>query len=341
MNEYTYFRLYTFFYKLRFVFAGLFVVVIFFALSILLSVVVDHRVQGGSQNSNSSPSIGMSSSPNAVTSGLVSMASEAGEALEYTAISVDNGLQSARAAMAQAGKSVARGTLAGVTAVVRATGKGLAFVGHGVASGFGFVGRTVGAGASFVFGAPGRVLGAASDTEMMNAVLRPGEMEQEEVPIIDPESPELLAALAALPAGETGQSNSKKSGPAWPIHGDITTAFGVPHRPYQNTHTGIDISDHARAGVTPVRPFRPGKVIDAIYSRYGFGNHVIVDHGNGVTSLYAHLSSIKVKVGQKVNLDTTLGYEGSTGLSTGVHLHFEIRVNGQAANPMQFISGRP
>jgi murein DD-endopeptidase MepM/ murein hydrolase activator NlpD len=71
------------------------------------------------------------------------------------------------------------------------------------------------------------------------------------------------------------------------------------------------------------------------------GNHVIVDHGNGVTSVYAHLHSISVQVGQDVTLDTTLGLEGSTGASTGTHLHFEIRVNGQAANPQQFISGQP
>jgi murein DD-endopeptidase MepM/ murein hydrolase activator NlpD len=68
---------------------------------------------------------------------------------------------------------------------------------------------------------------------------------------------------------------------------------------------------------------------------------VIIDHGKGVTSVYAHLASISVKEGKKVGMDTVLGYEGTTGLSTGVHLHFEIRVNGQAADPRQFISGHP
>ena len=68
---------------------------------------------------------------------------------------------------------------------------------------------------------------------------------------------------------------------------------------------------------------------------------MIVDHGNGVTSVYGHLARISVSVGQEVDSSSVLGYEGTTGVSTGVHLHFEIRVNGQAANPHQFISGQP
>jgi murein DD-endopeptidase MepM/ murein hydrolase activator NlpD len=164
-----------------------------------------------------------------------------------------------------------------------------------------------------------------------------------EVPIIDPNSPELRAALAALPPAKTGNKTTSKSnsGPAWPIRGAITTHFGVPHWPYQHTHSGMDISDGRAPGITPIKPFRPGRVIDTIHSNYGLGNHVIVDHGNGVTSVYAHLASISVRTGQAVDLGTTLGHEGSTGASTGTHLHFEIRVNGQAADPRQFISGQP
>jgi murein DD-endopeptidase MepM/ murein hydrolase activator NlpD len=75
--------------------------------------------------------------------------------------------------------------------------------------------------------------------------------------------------------------------------------------------------------------------------RLHLGNHVVVDHGNGVTSVYGHLDSTAVAIGQQVDLNTILGYEGTTGVSTGVHLHFEIRVQGQAADPRQFISGSP
>jgi murein DD-endopeptidase MepM/ murein hydrolase activator NlpD len=103
----------------------------------------------------------------------------------------------------------------------------------------------------------------------------------------------------------------------------------------------MDISDGSAPGTTPVKPFRSGVVIEAVHSAYGLGNHVIVDHGSGVTSVYAHLNSISVQVGQKVSLGTTIGMQGTTGVSTGTHLHFEIRVNGKAANPMQFISGQP
>jgi len=89
-----------------------------------------------------------------------------------------------------------------------------------------------------------------------------------------------------------------------------------------------------------VKAFRSGKVIGA-ETTGGLGNHVIVDHGNGVTSVYGHLAKITVSVGQNVDTTTVLGIEGSTGVSTGPHVHFEIRVNGQATNPHQFISGQP
>jgi murein DD-endopeptidase MepM/ murein hydrolase activator NlpD len=167
----------------------------------------------------------------------------------------------------------------------------------------------------------------------------------EEVPIIDPNSPELLAALTALPPAKTKDAKQAatrdNSDPVWPIHGAITTNFGVPHWPYQATHTGLDISDGQASGVTPVKPFRPGRVVDVVASGSGLGNHVVVDHGQGVTSVYAHLASISVKVGQKVAQGTTLGLEGSTGASTGTHLHFEIRVHGRAADPHRFINGQP
>jgi len=83
------------------------------------------------------------------------------------------------------------------------------------------------------------------------------------------------------------------------------------------------------------------QIIDVVVSKKGLGNHVVVDHGNGVTSVYGHLASIAVKVGQDVDTTTTIGQEGTTGVSTGTHLHFEIRVNGQATNPYRFISGKP
>jgi murein DD-endopeptidase MepM/ murein hydrolase activator NlpD len=103
----------------------------------------------------------------------------------------------------------------------------------------------------------------------------------------------------------------------------------------------MDISSGKASGVTVVKPIKPGRVIETVKSSKGLGNHVILDHGSGVTSIYAHFATISVKEGQTVDKNTPLGSEGSTGLSTGPHLHLEIRVNGQAADPRHFINGRP
>lgn len=187
---------------------------------------------------------------------------------------------------------------------------------------------------------PGGVVGFLSNSAVMGSVIRPTDHAQ--VPIIDPESPALIEAKTAIAgsSGVLGQSQAADT-PMWPIHGEVTTRFGVNHWPYQATHTGIDISDGQRPGVTPIHPFKSGTVIFAGRANNGLGNHIIIDHGNGVTSVYAHLSSISVAVGQVVNQSIVLGLEGTTGVSTGTHLHFEIRVNGMAADPTQFINGQP
>lgn len=191
-----------------------------------------------------------------------------------------------------------------------------------------------------IIGIPVRAIGAINNTPLVSGFVNPSE-QIAEVPIIDPESPELKEALAALaPNSQSGQGSTLAASTdvRWPLEGTITTRFGVPHYPYQPIHSGIDISDFTPSGTTPIRPFRAGKVINAISSNYGLGNHVIVDHGNGVTSVYAHLASIAVAIGQDVDIQTDLGMEGSTGTSTGTHLHFEIRINGQATDPMPFLN---
>lgn len=128
--------------------------------------------------------------------------------------------------------------------------------------------------------------------------------------------------------------------PIWPIHGRITTLFGVPELPYERIHTGLDISDGKPAGVTPIHPFKPGRIAQVVHGG-GLGNHVVIAHGSGMTSVYGHLDSTTVHVGQLVTEQTVIGYEGSTGASTGPHLHFEIRINGRPANPEHYISGLP
>lgn len=99
---------------------------------------------------------------------------------------------------------------------------------------------------------------------------------------------------------------------------------------YSILHPGYDLA--ALAG-TRVVPIMSGVVIEAKKSWYGYGNEVLIDHQNGYKSRYGHLSQIWVKAGQEVDLATTLGLSGSTGQSTGPHLHLEIIENDRVVNP--------
>ena len=125
-----------------------------------------------------------------------------------------------------------------------------------------------------------------------------------------------------------------------PIQGHITSPFGWRTHPIFNSrsfHSGIDIGG---PNYGEIKASNSGKVI---YSGWygGYGKVVIIEHGlvNGkpITTLYAHMSSIKVANGQRVNKGQVVGYEGTTGYSTGPHCHFEVRVNGQPNNPMNYI----
>ena len=148
---------------------------------------------------------------------------------------------------------------------------------------------------------------------------------------IAPKSPYVVAAAQNLTAGVA----------PWPLQGKVTTEFGVPHRPWQDRHTGIDISSGQRSGSAQITAFREGTVIKAVRSGSGYGNHVVLDHGGGLTSLYAHLSSISITEGQTVRAGGVLGYEGISGTTTGTHLHFEIRQDGKPVNPHSYIEGNP
>jgi len=102
---------------------------------------------------------------------------------------------------------------------------------------------------------------------------------------------------------------------------------------YVRMHEGIDI--WAPAG-TPIKSCGTGTVIWT-GPRGGYGNAVFVDHGGGLVTIYAHMSSISVSVGQQVSGGTVLGNVGQTGLAAGPHLHLETRVNGVAYDPLQFV----
>ncbi len=99
-------------------------------------------------------------------------------------------------------------------------------------------------------------------------------------------------------------------------------------------HTGVDI---ACGNGKTIRAVQAGVVSRTQYLRYGYGYNVIIDHGNGLQTLYGHFSRILVQPGQKVQKGEVIGLEGSTGYSTGAHLHFEVRINGNRVNPLNYI----
>ena len=118
----------------------------------------------------------------------------------------------------------------------------------------------------------------------------------------------------------------------------VTSEFGYRRDPFTGEtrgHTGMDL---AVPTGTPVRAALPGTVIAAQYhSSYGY--YVMIDHGNGLSTLYAHNSQLLVRVGQTVEAGDIVSLSGSTGRSTGPHLHFEVRVNGQRTNPRHYLPG--
>ena len=123
-----------------------------------------------------------------------------------------------------------------------------------------------------------------------------------------------------------------------PTNGNITSGFGYRRSPFgiaREFHTGIDIG--ASRG-TAVYATANGVVRMGSYSG-GYGNVIFIDHGFGFSTVYAHLHRIDVKVGQQVSKGQMIGLVGSTGRSTAPHLHYEVRVNGTAVNPYNYLTG--
>ena len=118
-----------------------------------------------------------------------------------------------------------------------------------------------------------------------------------------------------------------------PVNGTVTSRFGTVSSVRSSSHTGLDISTSRGTGI---RPIANGTVVFASY-KGSYGNLVIIDHGNGVQSYYAHCNAIYVSNGQAVDTNSVIAAVGSTGNSTGPHLHLEIRINGVPVNPQSYI----
>lgn len=112
--------------------------------------------------------------------------------------------------------------------------------------------------------------------------------------------------------------------------------LGIFHitKQFSALHPATDLATDAGSAVVPILP---GKVEKVSYGYFGYGNHVIINHGSGFTSLYAHFAKINISEGQQVDNNTIIGLIGSTGWSTGPHLHLEIIDNGQKINPKVFL----
>ena len=157
-----------------------------------------------------------------------------------------------------------------------------------------------------------------------------------EVEALAAQSAELAARIreaqreSSAGTGSSGTGQPSAAGLVWPCDGVVVSGFGMR---WGRMHEGIDIG----CGYgTPNRAAASGTVI---YSGWlgGYGNLVVVDHGNGLSTAYAHASSLLVGVGQSVSQGETVSLVGSTGNSSGPHLHFEVRVNGEAVDPLYYL----
>jgi murein DD-endopeptidase MepM/ murein hydrolase activator NlpD len=135
---------------------------------------------------------------------------------------------------------------------------------------------------------------------------------------------------SAMPPSPSGPSLRFR----WPLDGEITTYFGERGPLSPRGHSGLDI---ANVWGSPVRAVEDGRVVAAISDDSGYGWHIIVDHGDETTSLYGHLSAFHVQEGDWVTGGQLIGAVGSTGLSTGPHLHFELRRRGRLQDPLRHL----
>ena len=191
---------------------------------------------------------------------------------------------------------------------------------------------------------------AMQDLEAMKANYEANreEIEAEEA-AVEAELQQLYASMASSSSSSSsGSSGSSSSGSSsnvivdtgdlsfrWPLPGYTTVTSGYGAR-WGTTHTGIDISGGGCYG-SPIVAAESGTVILCQwYSTYG--QCIIVDHGGGYSTLYAHMSAYAVSTGDYVTKGQTIGYVGDTGNVTGPHLHFEVRINGATQNPLNYVS---
>jgi murein DD-endopeptidase MepM/ murein hydrolase activator NlpD len=138
------------------------------------------------------------------------------------------------------------------------------------------------------------------------------------------------------PAGVTPPPSEKMM---WPVSGKVSSGFG--RRGKRHFHAGIDIPMPQGTAIAAAKDGVVLEVSTAKGKKYrGYGNAALIDHGDGITALYAHCQSISVKAGQKVKRGDIVGRVGNTGRTTTHHIHFEVRKNGKAVDPIPYLTPR-
>jgi murein DD-endopeptidase MepM/ murein hydrolase activator NlpD len=316
----------TFMYRLQIVVVCILLLTILAMTPVLVSAATN---QPSKTNGNSRIASSLASSPNAITRGFAGAITGLNRASNATTATIGSGAHTMSAVVLDIGRFAAQSGQFGLRSAIWVA----ATLYRDAATGI----RGVGQGVVAVVSTPGHILHHATRLSA-SSLITPAD--DEAVPQISSDAAVFEAAAEAQPTAKIAIA-APSSKVIWPLHGTITTLFGVPEPPYQPIHTGIDISDGEPSGVSSIHAFKFGKVIAVIHEHIRLGNEVVIDHGGGMTSVYGHLYSIAVHVGQRVTTTSVIGTEGTTGVSTGPHLHFEIRINGVPKNPLSFIPGRP
>ncbi|HEX9713476.1 MAG TPA: peptidoglycan DD-metalloendopeptidase family protein [Actinomycetota bacterium] len=149
-----------------------------------------------------------------------------------------------------------------------------------------------------------------------------------ELAALEREQARIIALIRAR--SSTSRGPISRSGFIWPVRGNITSPYGPR---WGGFHTGMDIDCRTGDGI---KASKAGRVIESGWGG-GYGNMIVIDHGNGVATLYAHMSRLYKSRGAQVPRGQIIGACGTTGNSTGDHLHFEVRINGNHTNPRPYL----
>jgi murein DD-endopeptidase MepM/ murein hydrolase activator NlpD len=172
--------------------------------------------------------------------------------------------------------------------------------------------------------------------ELLGSVREHAHELNEDIEAMERQQAEIEARIRGAQGGTSIPAGPIRGGGRfiWPVNGPVTSGFGYRVGPgITRFHQGLDIG---AANGTPIRAAGGGTVILAGYNG-GYGNFTCIDHGGAISSCYAHQSAIQVGTGQRVSQGQVIGLVGNTGYSFGAHLHFEVRVNGVATQPLSYL----